>query len=34
VEDFSVERLLRLRPEELEERFNQFRELTTFEPVG
>ena len=31
VEDFSVERLVRLRPEELQQRFDQFRELTTFE---
>jgi sugar/nucleoside kinase (ribokinase family) len=31
VEDFSVDRLVRLRPEELQERVEQFRELTTFE---
>jgi hypothetical protein len=31
VEDFSVDRLTRLRPEELQERVEQFRELTTFD---
>ncbi len=31
VEDFSVDRLTRLRPEELQQRVEQFRELTTFE---
>jgi sugar/nucleoside kinase (ribokinase family) len=31
VEEFSVGRLLRLRRDELQERYDQFRELTTFE---
>jgi sugar/nucleoside kinase (ribokinase family) len=31
VEDFSVNRLVRLQPEELRARFEQFRELMTFE---
>jgi hypothetical protein len=31
VEEFSVGRLLRLRRDELQERYEQFRELTTFE---
>jgi sugar/nucleoside kinase (ribokinase family) len=34
VEDFSVDRLTRLRPEELEARVEQFRELMTFESAG
>jgi sugar/nucleoside kinase (ribokinase family) len=31
VEDFSVNRLVRLQPEELQARFDQFRDLMTFE---
>ena len=34
VEDFSVGRLLRLHRQELQERFDKFRELTTFEEMG
>ncbi len=35
VEDFSVARLVRLRPEELQERYDRFRELITFDsPEG
>ena len=34
VEDFSVGRLTRLRPDELAARVEQFRELTTFESAG
>ena len=33
VEDFSVDRLVRLTPAELQERFEQFRELTAFEAL-
>jgi sugar/nucleoside kinase (ribokinase family) len=31
VEEFSVGRLVRLQPDELQDRYDQFRELTTFE---
>jgi sugar/nucleoside kinase (ribokinase family) len=34
VEDFSVNRLVRLQPEEVRARFEQFRELMTFEANG
>jgi sugar/nucleoside kinase (ribokinase family) len=34
VEDFSVNRLVRLHPEEVQARFDQFRELMTFEKIG
>ncbi len=34
VEEFSVSRLVRLRPEELQERYDQFRDLTSFEVSG
>jgi sugar/nucleoside kinase (ribokinase family) len=34
VEEFSVGRLVRLRPEELQERYDQFRDLTSFEVSG
>ncbi len=34
VEDFSLDRLLRLTRPEVEERFRQFQALTRFEPIG
>jgi hypothetical protein len=33
VEDFSVERLLRLTKDEISARFNEFKELTHFDAV-
>jgi sugar/nucleoside kinase (ribokinase family) len=33
VEDFSVERLVYLRPDDLQERFERFRELTRYEEI-
>ena len=34
VEDFSMDRLYRLRWEEVEQRYRQFQDLTRFEPLG